>query len=121
MRRIKVKLSHQPHLTEERAVEIISSRTGYEKGSYNPEWLLIRKNAMIAATIKVFQFENYTEIDVVGNFPTLALSCVMMLLCITGVGLIVYVIYIFIHFKFQDEIINSIKNSPEFYPDKTPQ
>lgn len=121
MKRIRVKLNHQPHLTKERAVEIISSQTGYAKGSYNAEWPLIKKNAMIAATIRVFQFENYTEIDVVGNFPTLALSCVMMLLCITGVGLIVYVIYIFIHFNFQDEIINFIKDSPEFNPDKTPQ
>ncbi|MBY8995837.1 MAG: hypothetical protein KGD59_14905 [Candidatus Heimdallarchaeota archaeon] len=107
-------------MTEQRVVEIISSRTGYAKGSYNPEWHLIRKNAMVATTIKILQNENYTEIDVVGNFPTLALSLVMMLLCCTGVGLIIYVVYIFIHFNFQDEIVNFIKNNPEFNPIETP-
>jgi len=112
---MRVKLKYQPTLTTEKAVAIISRYFGYETGSYSKNWLTVKKNAMIAVTIRVFQYENSTEIKGAGKFPTIGMNLLMTFLCLfTGVGFILFIVYGILQLGFEKEVTNFIESNPEF-------
>ncbi|NHJ86965.1 MAG: hypothetical protein FK734_15995 [Asgard group archaeon] len=72
--------------------------------------------------IKVNQSEKTTKISIGGTFPKFWIDTVCMLSCLfTGIGFFAWLIYSIIHLGFEEEIIEVIKNNPEFYPNNKPQ
>lgn len=116
-------IGHQPSMTVEKAVEIISKQLGYKAGmKQGNRFHFVEKSSMIAAIIKMDQYEDRTRISVMGTFPKAWLDFVCLTSCIfTGVGFFVWVAYAIIHLAFEKEIIDFVKNCPDFYPDNKPE
>ena len=122
MKIIRVKIGYQPSLTNERVVEIISNHFGYEVGNFSKNWPTVMKNALVAVTVRVYQYENSTEINIAGNFSTKLLTFLMFLICLTtGIGCILIIVFGILQLVFEKEVVDFIKSSPDFYLDNKPQ
>lgn len=114
---MRIKLSHQPNLTAEKAAEIISKHYGYQVVQFSKEIIAVEKNTFIAATLQVNQKEDYTEIITHANVSSKGLNLLMLFLCLfTGVGLLVSIILFPFQLGFALKVADFIKSSPDFNP-----
>jgi len=123
MRKIaNIDLGHQPSLTNERVVEIISKHFGYKTGMKQGRFHIVEKSSLIVAILKLTQHEDTTKLRITGTFPKTWLDITCLLACVfTGVGCIAWIVYSVLHSGFENEIATFVKNNPDFYPDNKPQ
>jgi len=113
---MRIKLSHQPNLTAEKAAEIISKYYGYQVVNWSKEIIAVEKNPFLAATLEVNQKENHTELIVRANYSSRGFCLLMLFLCFTGVGFFVNLGAFLFQVGFASKVANFIKSSPDFNP-----
>lgn len=119
---VNLDLGHQPSLTNERVIEIISKHFGYKTGMKQGRFHIVEKSAMIVAILKLDQLGDRTKLRITGTFPKSWIDIACIFACVfTGVGCIAWIVYSILHSGFEKELATFVKNNSDFYPDNKPQ